>query len=120
MNTAPATRPATMTATTQGQRLRRRPPVGSGSAGDTLAGAMSMTLWIGLGTVVVGAMVLVPMIFAAEPEPATVEANPEGGDAVIPQRRARLRHEPRPLTIRVPETVSIHPAWWERIRGLVG
>ena len=81
---------------------------------------MSMTLWIGLGTVVVGAMVLVPMIFAAEPEPATVEANPEGGDAVIPQRRARLRHEPRPLTIRVPETVSIHPAWWERIRGLVG
>ena len=82
---------------------------------------MSMTLWIGLGTVVVGAMVLVPMIFAAEPEPATVEATHEGGDAVIPQRRlAPVRSHPKPLTIRVPESVSIHPAWWERVRGVLG
>jgi hypothetical protein len=79
---------------------------------------MSITLWLGLGTVVVGAMVLVPMIFAAEPEPATVESNPEGGDAVLPQRRTAP--EPLPITIRVPETVSIHPAWWERLRGLLG
>jgi hypothetical protein len=78
---------------------------------------MSITLWIGLGTVVVGAMVLVPMIFAAGHEPAMVETTPEGGDAVIPQRRAA---ESLPLTIRVPETVSIHPAWWERVRGIVG
>jgi len=82
---------------------------------------MSITLWLGLGTVVVGAMVLVPMIFAAGPEPATVEATPEGGDAVLPQRRmAAAPGDPRSVTIRVPETVSIHPAWWERIRGLVG
>src|SRR5690242_8632443 len=102
MRIAPAMMPARMTATTHGQRRRRRRTVGSGSAGDTLAGAMSMTLWIGLGTVVVGAMVLVPMIFAAEPEPATVEATPEGGDAVIPQRRlAPVPTDPVPVTIRV-------------------
>jgi hypothetical protein len=78
---------------------------------------MSMTFWIGLATVGIGAAVLLPMMFSAPDEPATVEARSEAGDRRRPQGR---RIEPRPVTIHVPETVSIHPAWWERLRGILG
>jgi hypothetical protein len=81
---------------------------------------MSMTFWIGLGMVAVAAAVLGPMMFS-EHEPATVEVPAEPTDA---HRSQPLRRGPRPdqvpVTVRVPETVSIHPTWWERLRGVAG
>jgi hypothetical protein len=81
---------------------------------------MSMTLWIGLGMVAVAAAVLGPMMFS-EREPATVEVPAEPTDVrrPRPQRRGTIRDQ-LPVTVRVPDTVSIHPTWWERLRGLGG
>jgi hypothetical protein len=80
---------------------------------------MSMTLWIGLGMVAVAAAVLGPMMFS-EHEPATVEVPAEPTDAHRSQPPRRARTDQVAMTVRVPETVSIHPTWWERLRGLGG
>jgi hypothetical protein len=81
---------------------------------------MSMTLWIGLGMVAVAAAVLGPMMFS-EHEPATVEvpAEPADGHRSQPPRRM-ARTDQVAMAVRVPETVSIHPTWWERLRGVGG
>jgi len=77
-----------------------------------------MTLWIGLGVVVVSALALVPMMFTGRPEPATLDAMTQREHAAAPRRRAD-RPLPTP-TIRVPERVSLRPSWAERLRGGIG
>lgn len=79
-----------------------------------------MTFLIGLALVVVSVAALIPMMFPGDPEPATLEpmtqrAGPPEPDPPV----SRGRIEP-PLVVRVAETVSIHPAWWERLRGVLG
>jgi len=71
-----------------------------------------MTLWIGLALVVVSAIALVPMLFPGGSEPATLEE--------MSERARPLTSPSRPLTVRVPETVGTRPAWWQRLRGVVG
>lgn len=60
------------------------------------------------------------MMFPGDPEPATLEPMTQRAGPADPDPPApRGRIEP-PLVVRVPETVSIHPAWWERLRGVLG
>ena len=68
-----------------------------------------MTLLIGLGVVVLSAIVVVPMLFTVGREPAMVPTRPQRinrGDAQVgPRRGAPAR---------------IRPSWAERTRGVVG
>jgi hypothetical protein len=79
---------------------------------------MSITLLLGLGIVIAAAIALVPMIFSPRPEPATtggVDERATGQSMAESSASATST-----TTIRVAERVSVHPAWWERLRGLAG
>jgi hypothetical protein len=116
------TKAATMSSTTtaptiHGHNRRFRGAPGTGvadSSADTLVADMSITLLLGLGIVIAAAIALVPMIFTPRSEPATTGASQERGTSAVTESAVST------TTIRVPERVSVHPAWWERLRGVAG
>ena len=109
---------STSTATTNhghNRRLRGAPGTGEAdSSADTLVADMSITLLLGLGIVIAAAIALRPMIFTARSEPATTGPVPERATASVPETTVTT------TVVRVSERVSVHPAWWERLRGLGG
>jgi hypothetical protein len=76
---------------------------------------MSLTFWLGLGVVGVSALILGPMIFSGDSEPATAAAASDVGSGANDGGSRRTVE-----VIRVGDSVGLHPTWAERARGVVG
>ncbi|HKY13855.1 MAG TPA: hypothetical protein VJM33_02950 [Microthrixaceae bacterium] len=75
---------------------------------------MSVTMLVGLGVVVVSAMIAFPMLFGKRPEPATVPADP--------RRAPRARSQRNERRVRSDERFryDVNLRWWQRIRSGFG
>lgn len=60
------------------------------------------------------------MLFPGAPEPATLESEVQRVDSATPLPPPPPWQLDVPLVVRVPESVSLRPRWWERLRGVAG